>query len=373
MPSTAIRADVLVIGGGLVGCSVAYECAKRGLSVVVAERGETGRGASWAAAGILTPIHLADYPPALVELCVAAQASYERWAEEVRAESGIDPEFRRDGMLVLATDDAEEAEVARLLAWKRDHAQPCEELDAAGAARVEPLVSPSIRRALFLPDVAQVRNNRLVRGVAAAAARRRAHFLECAEVIDLELVGARVMGARTTAGAAHAGTTVLAAGAWSSSIAARIALHVPVEPVRGQMLLTEVPGARLSRMVLCGEQYLVPRTDGRVLVGSTTERVGYDASVTLDGVRLLAERAARMVPALAGAPLRQSWAGLRPASPNRIPFLGPVPGIDGLLLACGHFRNGILLGPITGRLIAQAIMGERPDLPLEPYAVGRTA
>lgn len=371
MPYMSLRADVLVIGGGLVGCSIAWECAKRGLSVIVAERGETGRGASWAAAGILTPIHLADYPPALIDLCVAAQATYEAWAAEVRAVSGIDPEFRRDGMLAIATDDAEEAELAKLHAWKADHGQPHEALDAQGAARVEPHVSPAIRRALFLPDVAQVRNNRLVRAVAAAATARRAHFLERAEAVDLHLAGGRVQGARTTAGNVHAGTTVLAAGAWSAEIARRLAIEVPVEPVRGQMLLTELPGGRMSRLVLCGDQYLVPRADGRVLVGSTTERVGFDASVTLDGVRLLAERAARMVPALAGAPLRTTWAGLRPGSPDRIPYLGPVKGIDGLLLACGHFRNGILLGPITGRLIAQTVAGERTDVSLDAYRVDR--
>ncbi len=365
--ASTLRSDVLVIGGGLVGCSIAYECAKRGLSVVVAERGETGRAASWAAAGILTPIHLADYPPALVDLCAAAQASYEAWTAEVRAESGIDPEFRRDGMLAIATDEAEEAELAKLHAWKLDHGQPFEALDAKGAARVEPLVNPAVRRALFLPDIAQVRNNRLVRAVAAAASRRRAHFLACAEALDLDLVGGRVMGARTTAGNLLATTTVLAAGAWSSELARRIAIPLPVEPVRGQMLLTEVPGGRLSRMVLCGDRYLVPRADGRVLVGSTTERVGFDATVTLDAVRMLAECAARMVPTLAEAPLRATWAGLRPGSPNRTPFLGPVAGIDGLLLACGHFRNGILLGPITGRLIAQQIAGEKTDVALDAY------
>ncbi len=369
--ASTLRADVLVIGGGLVGCSAAYECAKRGLSVVVAERGEVGRAASWAAAGILTPIHLADYPAALVDLCAAAQANYEPWAAEVRAESGIDPEFRREGMLVVATEEAEVAELAKLHAWKLDHGQPFEALDAKGAARVEPLVSPSVRRALLLPDVAQVRNNRLVRAVAAAATRRKVVVLERTEVVDLLLDGRQVVGARTTDGPVRAAWTVLAAGAWSRPIAERVGLDVRVEPVRGQMLLTEVPGARLSRMVLCGEQYLVPRADGRVLVGSTTERVGFDASVTFDGVRLLAERAARMVPALAGAPLRASWAGLRPGSPDRIPYLGPVSDLPGLLLACGHFRNGILLGPISGRLIAQAIAGERTDVPLDPYRLSR--
>lgn len=371
MPGSTLRADVLVIGGGLVGCSVAYECAKRDLSVVVAERGEAGRGASWAAAGILTPIHLADYPPALVDLCAAAQASYEAWTTEVRAESGIDPEFRRDGMLVLATDDAEDLEVDKLLAWKKAYGQPYELLDAMGAARVEPHANPAIRRALFLPDIAQVRNNRLVRAVVAAATRRRVVVLEKTEVVDLLVDGRQVVGARTTDGPVRATWTVLAAGAWSRPIAERVGLDVRVDPVRGQMLLTRLAEGRLARMVLCGEQYVVPRADGRVLIGSTTERVGFDASVTLDGVRLLAERAARMVPALARAPLEAFWAGLRPGSPDRTPYLGPVPDLPGLLFACGHFRNGILLGPITGRLIAQHIAGERTDVPLDAYRLSR--
>lgn len=371
MSSATLRADVLVIGGGLVGASVAYECAKRGLSIVVAERSEAGRAASWAAAGILTPIHLADYPPALVALCTAAQVTYERWAEEVRAESGIDPEFRRTGMLVLALEEGDLAEVEHLHAWKKDHGQPCQALDAAAAANVEPLANPKMLRALHLPDIAQVRNNRLVRAVAAAATRRRATILERTEALDLLTDGGRIVGARTTQGNVYAASTVLAAGAWSRAIAERVGVTVAVEPVRGQMLLTEVPGGRLSKMVLAGEQYLVPRADGRVLVGSTTERVGFDASVTLDGVRSLCEAAARMVPSLGGAPLRASWAGLRPGSPDRIPFLGPVAGLPGLLLACGHFRNGILLGPITGRLIAQVIAGEATEVPLAPYAPGR--
>lgn len=371
MPSATLRADVLVIGGGLVGCSVAYECAKRGLSVVVAERGEAGRAASWAAAGILTPIHLADYPQPLVALCTAAQASYEAWTAEIRAESDIDPEFRRTGMLVLALEEVDLAEVEKLVAWKRGHGQPCEELDAAAAAKVEPLANPKTLRALHLPDIAQVRNNRLVRAVAAAATRRKATLLERAEAIDLLTDGGRVVGARTAQGNIYASSTVLAAGAWSRAIAERVGVAVAVEPVRGQMLLTDLPGARLRKMVLCGEQYLVPRADGRVLVGSTTEHRGFDDSVTLAGVRSLTARAMQMVPLLAFAPLRQSWAGLRPGSPDRIPFLGPVAGLPGLLLACGHFRNGILLGPITGRVIAQVIAGEATDVPLAPYAPGR--
>lgn len=353
-----------------MGTAVAWRLAEEGRSVVLVERGEIGREASWAAGGILTPVHLAEYPTPLASLCTASMKLYESWVRELRARVPVDPEYRVTGMLVTVFDDAG-ADAARTLEeWKRRHGQPVERLSREEALALEPRLSPALREALLLPDIAQLRNHRLAPALAEAAARRGAEIRPQTAVTGFLRVPGRVTGVKTTRGDLYAGTTILAAGAWSGELARSIGLDLPVRPVRGQILLSEATPGFCARVVLDRDTYVVPRQDGRLLIGSTVEEAGFDRSVTLEGVRHLSGRAAEIFPGSARLPLLGSWAGLRPATPDRLPFLGRC-GREGLLLATGHFRNGILLAPITAQIVAELLDGRPPSVPLEPFDASR--
>ncbi|MBI2900492.1 MAG: glycine oxidase ThiO [Planctomycetes bacterium] len=347
-----VTPDVVVAGAGIVGCSVAYELAKSGRRVVVVERGAIGREASWAAGGILTPVHLADYPSALADLCLRAQAGYERVVGEVRGEE--DPELLRSGMLLPVLDEEDDRVVRTLEEWKRARGLPAERRTDG----------------LFLPDVMQVRNHRMTRALAQAARRLGAEFREGAAGGAFLKVPGRVHGVRTDRGDVHAGITVLAAGAWSGLETEKLGIAMPVRPVKGQIVLVQAEPGALSHMILHKGQYLVPRADGKILIGSTVEEAGFDKTVTAGAAAMLLRRGVEMWPALAGAALLGSWAGLRPATPDRLPYIGRAPGWEGLIVATGHFRNGILLGPVTGELVRELVEGREPA-ELEAFRLDR--
>jgi len=363
--------DVLIIGGGIVGSAIAWRLAKDGLSVTLLEKGEIGREASWAAGGMLTPVHLAEYPPALVGVCGASLALYEPLCREVAALSGVDPEYRVTGLLLLVTDDAGEEAARELEIWKRERNQPVERLTRDEAIAVEPNLNPKIRRALRLPDIAQIRNNRMAVALAEAAKKKGAEIRANTPVTGFLRVPGRVNGVKTPRGDIYAGTTVLAAGAWSPELLKPLGLDLKVKPIKGQILLAGGAPDFCRHMILDGESYLIPRADGRILVGSTLEDVGFDKSVILGTIGDLAERGARLMPGLAKLPMVTSWAGLRPATPDRLPYLGKGP-VDGLIVATGHYRNGILLAPITAEIVADLLAGQSPDVDLAPFDPMRT-
>jgi glycine oxidase len=358
--------DVLVVGGGIVGSAIAWRLAKDGLSVTLLEKGEIGREASWAAGGMLTPVHLADYPPALVGVCSASLALYEPLCREIAAASGIDPEYRVTGLLLLVTDDAGEEAARELEVFKRQRNQPVERLTRDEALAAEPKLTPYLRRALRLPDIAQIRNNRMAVALAEGAKRKGADILPHTPVTGFLRVPGRVNGVKTPRGDVYAGTTILAAGAWSSELLKPLGLDLKVKPIKGQMLLAGGPPDFCRHMILDGESYLIPRADGRILVGSTLEDVGFDKSVILETLGDLAQRGARLMPELGKLPMVTSWAGLRPATPDRLPYLGKGP-VDGLIVATGHYRNGILLAPITAELVADLLAGRPPSIDLAPF------
>src|SRR5882672_329508 len=353
--------DVLVVGGGIVGAAIAWRLAKDGLAVTLLEKGEIGREASWAAGGMLTPVHLAEYPPALAEVCSASLALYKPLCDEIAAASGIDPEYRVTGLLLVVTEDAGEEAARELEAWKVERNQPVERLTPEQAVAVEPKLTPRLRRALRLPDIAQVRNNRMAVALAEAARRKGAEIRANTPVTGFLRVPGRVNGVKTPRGDVYAGTTVLAAGAWSPELLQSVGLDLKVKPIKGQILLAGGPPDFCRHMILDGESYLIPRADGRILVGSTLEDVGFDKSVILDTLGDLAVRGARLMPELGKLPLVTSWAGLRPGTPDRLPYIGKGPG-EGLIVATGHYRNGILLAPITGELVADLVAGRAPSV-----------
>jgi glycine oxidase len=358
--------DVLVIGGGIVGAAIAWRLTKDGLAVTLLEKGEIGRESSWAAGGMLTPVHLAEYPPALVGICGASLALYEPLCREVAAASGIDPEYRVTGLLLVVTDDAGDEAARELEAWKRERNQPVERLSRDEAVAVEPNLTPHLRRALRLPDIAQIRNNRMAVALAESAKRKGADIRANSPVTGFLRVPGRVTGVKTPRGDIYSGTTILAAGAWSSELLRPLGLDLKVKPIKGQILLAGGPPDFCRHMILDGESYLIPRADGRILVGSTLEDVGFDKSVILGTIGDLAERGARLMPELAKLPMVTSWAGLRPGTPDRLPYLGKGP-MDGLIVATGHYRNGILLAPITAEIVADLLAGQSSGVDLTPF------
>ena len=363
--------DVLVVGGGIVGGAVAFRLAGEGLSVTLLEKGELGKESSWAAGGILTPIHLGEYPTPLAGLCAASMKLYEPLIRELRPLSSVDPEFRTTGLLILAFDERDREAVRELETWKRAQGQPVEPLTREEALARQPGLSPDILGALYLPDIAQVRNPRMTAALHEAAAKRGVEIRTDLPVTGFLRVPGRVNGVKTPRGDVYAGTTVLAAGAWSGDLLRLLGLDLPVRPVKGQMLLVEAEPDFLRHMVLADDEYLVPRADGKILIGSTVEDAGFDKAVTLDAVGRLSRAGQRMVPAVGKLPLVRSWAGLRPATPDRLPYIGPTT-LEGLIVATGHFRNGILLAPVTAQLVAEIVTGRPPSVPLEPFDPART-
>jgi len=366
-----MRADVVVVGAGLQGASVALRLARAGRSVLVLERSVPGAEASSAAAGILSPgVEAAELGP-FHALCRASLDRYPAWVAEVEATSGMAVGFRALGTLEIATDD----DHARVLAGRAErllaHHLPVQVLDGAEVRAIEPGLSPEARGALLFAGEASVDPRALARAVAIAAQRAGARFVTGqVRRIVTSAEGDRVSGVEHESGRIEAGAVVLAAGSWSLLVEGHGLPPRAVRPVRGQIAVVDTRPPLLSRVIFSGKGYVVPRPDGRVLCGSTMEEVGFEKAVTAGGLVHVLEVGIGIAPALANAPVLETWSNFRPASPDGEPILGPGP-VPGLFYATGHTRNGILLAPITADAIGAAILGEPPPVDVRPFSAGR--
>ncbi|HEX5709269.1 MAG TPA: glycine oxidase ThiO [Pyrinomonadaceae bacterium] len=382
-------ADVAVVGAGVAGLAVAREAARRGLSVTLIEAGGANEaGASRAAAGMLAPQAEAERADDFFRFQQSARDFYPAFAAALYEESGRDVELDRTGTLYLALDDEDEAELRARHEWQTRAALPVERLTTAEARELEPLVSERVRMALRFPRDWQVENRKLVEALGLSVEQAyagRVRWMRETTVTSLRTgPGGRVEGLETSRGFVAAGAVVVAAGARSSLItvvanddaranaggAARVEADAPrIEPVRGQMLCFAQTSlhAPLRHVVYTPRGYVVPRRDGRLLAGSTTERAGFSASVTPEGVRAIRARAVEIAPAIEGLPLTDSWAGLRPCAEDELPVVGESASVAGLFYATGHYRNGILLAPLTGEIVAALVAGEREYLSGLPF------
>lgn len=361
--------DILIVGGGVIGLSIARELAAAGLRVSLLDRQACGREASWAGAGILPPTVPGSPVDPLARLTAASHALWPGLSAELRESTGIDNGYRACGGLTLAGVADEVPEISfrsgerlplqdEIEAWRTAGAAVVE-LDGPGLIAREPALASGVRAGFSLPDLCQVRNPWHLRALLADCRRRGVQIEESVEVREVWRDGERVRGVVIDGGRREAGHVVIAGGAWSQSLLPPdAAATTPVTPVRGQMLLLRTPKRLLTHVIECGHRYLVPRDDGRVLAGSTEELAGYDRRTTPEGIAGLLQFATAIVPALQDATQEQSWAGLRPYTPRGIPCIGPVPGVEGLYLAAGHFRSGLHLSAITARLIRNHILGE---------------
>jgi glycine oxidase len=380
MSQSVVQCDVAVIGGGVIGCAIAWRLGQAGMRVIVIERGQPGAEASHAAGGMLVPQAEADRADDFFQLGVKSRAMYADFARELREATGIDVEYRTEGTLYLALTDEDEAELDRRWQWQREAGLNVKRLSADCARKLEPQVNDRLRWALKFPDDHQVDNRRLMLALAAAAQSVGAEFQTNTEAIRLlteSQAGHRhVTGIETTKGEVQAGAIVLAAGSWSSLLTDERGNSVTgfrIKPVRGQMIAIENPTPPLRHIIYSCRGYLVPRLSGCVITGSTTEYVGYDKSVTAGGVASIIERAVEIAPALRSQPIREMWAGLRPKGRDNMPVLGADPNFSNLIYATAHYRNGILLTPITARAISEIICGGESSYNLTPFSVTRFA
>jgi glycine oxidase len=362
--------DVLVIGGGIIGCSLAREVARAGRRVVVLERGRAGAASSSAAAGLLSPA-LATAPAGpLLDLCFESADLYESWVDELRQEGAGDVGFRRAGLLEVWTDPAA---AERHHADSADRGRPgrrVEVLSAGDLRRREPALAGELVGAAFYPEDAQVDPALLTRAVARVAELAGVGVREDTPVRRLVRDGDRVSAVDTEDVRYAPGVVVVTAGAWSGGLLEPLGLAVPTRPVKGQMLLADCRVSPVRTPLHAGEALFVPRPDGDLLLGVTVEEAGFDDRVTLDGLGSILERTSALVPAVGRLGLRRAWAGLRPATPDACPVMGPLP-LRNLWVSTGHFRKGILLAPLCARLLADSIAAGDLVEPLRPFAPGR--
>lgn len=355
---------VLVVGGGVIGLLTAYNLAAHVGRITLIDRSAVGQESSWAGGGIVSPLYPWRYSPAVTALAHWSQDFYPQLGQRLAADTGIDPEVHTTGLYWLDLEDE-----AQALAWAQRNQRKLAAVDIAATYEAVPVLGPGFERAIHMADVANVRNPRLVKALKAAlSAMPNVTVLEHCEVQGFVRDGERVIGVRSAGGELLADQVVLTAGAWSGELLQTLGIDLPVEPVKGQMILFKCAEDFLPSMVLAKGRYAIPRRDGHILIGSTLEHAGFDKTPTVDALQSLQASAVDLLPALADAAPIRHWAGLRPGSPDGVPFIGALQRHPGLWLNCGHYRNGLVLAPASCRLLADLLLGREAVIDPTLYA-----
>jgi glycine oxidase len=351
--------DVAVIGAGIVGCSVAFELAKAGVRVCVLERGGIGEESSAAAAGMLSGQHGVTALGSRYQLHVEARELHQQLADDLRERTGIDVDFCRWGLLELLFTPGDVRAADRCYAIQTQAGLRVERLSREETLALEPALTPDLQGGIRYADEAHVHNGRLTIALAEAARRSGAELRSGSPALALIHERERIVGVQTPTGSLYAEAVIIANGAWSSDLTRPLGLTLPVKPMRGQMLALRTVPRAVNQIIYGRHMYIVPRPDGEMLIGATVEDMGFRKEVTLAGLEELIQAARHIAPEIMGQPVIRTWAGLRPGSPDGLPLVGPVEGLPGLVLAVGHYRNGILLGPITGVLVKEWLVDHR--------------
>ncbi|MCG8609124.1 MAG: glycine oxidase ThiO [Pseudomonadales bacterium] len=362
--------QVVVIGGGVIGMMQARALAAEGVSVILIERGLCGKEASWAGGGIVSPLYPWRYSDPVTTLANWSQTYYANLSESLEAESGIDPELSRTGLLMLSIFDQQEA-----LKWGAEHSYQMQMIGADEIYHLEPKLKAGFKQAIWMPQVANIRNPRLARSLRAVLEHdSRVTICEEQAVLEIQTTKqGRVEGVLTDKGIVQSDAVVLASGAWSGKLLESLSISLPIEPVKGQMVLFKGEPGVVRRIVLRDGKYIIPRRDGHVLAGSTLEYCGFDKSTTASAREELADIAIDMLPELSSFQLEAQWAGLRPGIEGGIPLIGEVESHPGLFLNCGHFRNGLVLAPASVQLLTSLIMQSEHPFSPEPYSPSRSS
>lgn len=353
----------MVVGGGLLGLLTARRLAQEGMTVTLLERGALCSESSWAGGGILSPLLPWQYADAVSRLVEWSQHEYPQLVAELQEQTGIDPEWEQSGMLLLDT-----LPDARVLAWAERFRCRLEILEADRVQGIEPALAAAGAPAMLLPEVAQIRNPRLCQALAMALQMQGVGVREQCAATRLLVRDQVIEGVETVTGTVHSGRVVLAGGAWSQQLLEGVGRELPVKPVRGQMILFQARPGLLRHIVQYAGHYLIPRRDGLVLAGSTLEHAGYSKETTPQAREQLMHAAFGIAPALADYPVIRHWAGLRPASPEGIPFIGGHSEISGLYLNTGHFRNGVVMAPASAQLLVDSLLKRDSFTDPAPYA-----
>jgi glycine oxidase len=359
---------VAIIGGGIIGLSIALELRSAGVETVVFDKSPHGTQTSLAAGGMLAPQKEAHAPGAFLDLCLRSRTIWPKFAGKIAGLSGQKSTYLESGILTSAFTDDEVHSLDATAAWQRACSLRIELITGDEARKQEPALSDRVQAAAWFPDEHQIDPVAFVPALVEAC-RRSGVRLVTADVQQISQEAGRATGVVHAAGAEAADVVVLAAGAWSSRIAGACVAPDLVEPVRGQMI--ELHGVPMPSRILGGPRcYIIPRGDGRAVAGTTEERVGFDLSTTHEGVDRIVAAVRELCPSLAEATLTKRWAGLRPLSSGELPVLGKGP-LENLVLATGHFRNGVLLAPLTARVVSQLIHGQRTSVDLKPFRYDR--
>ncbi len=370
--------DCVVLGGGVIGLALARELARRAVRVAVVERGQVGREASWAGAGILPPASEQAALHPYDQLRAMAFRLHPVWAEELFEETGIDIQYRRCGGLYLAETPGEAAALLGLAEQWHEEGIMIERWDRNALAEHEPALLAAwdhgrLRAVYHVPDEAQVRNPRLLQALAASCRRRGVQILEQAGEGQWHIDGSRIRAWCCAHGAIRADTFCVAAGAWSYPLLRQLGVATGILPIRGQIVVFMLEQPPLRHIWNEGSRYLVARQDGLLLVGSTEEEVGYCKEITTEAVEQLTQFARRLLPAIAQLPVARAWAGLRPGSFDGWPYLGQATPWENLYVCAGHFRSGLYLAPATAQVMADLLTGGIPRIDLAPFSLNRAA
>lgn len=355
--------DFLIIGGGVIGMMTALQLADAGQQVTLVERGECGKEASWAGGGIVSPLYPWRYDTAVSQLSRWSEGVYPSLALRLLEETGIDPEYRQKGLLYLNVDDAEDA-----LNWARQLGKPLERVGKDFVGHKEPGVAMAADSALWMPTLGSVRNPRLAKALKTRlAAMPNVTLREQCDVSGFSDSNSQVDGVVSSQGLLKAERIVVCGGAWAAQLLAQLEVRLPVRPVKGQMIAYQAPKGLVRRVVLKDGRYIIPRADGLLLVGSTLEEAGFDKTTDEAALASLKQSAEAMVPALASCPVANQWAGLRPGSPDGVPFIGALPERPNVFVNAGHYRNGLVLAPASTHLLVDQLLGRTPLVDPAPY------
>lgn len=356
--------DCIIIGGGIIGMLTARNLQIAGYKVTIIEKGDTGRESSWAGGGIVSPLYPWRYADSITRLASWGQAHYQSLTNELLENTGIDPEYTASGLLIIAPEEQQQARE-----WVNKFPCDLQIVQPDQVQQIEPSMQPTSQSAIWLEKVAQVRNPRIAKALRADIDKRGIKVIAETEVTGFEISHGRVNAVSTSDGLFSADQYAVCSGAWSGHLLDPLGIHVPVKPVQGQMILFRAEPGMISRMVLEADRYIIPRRDGRVLFGSTVEHVDFNKHVTDKARQELQAIAIERFPVLKDKPIEHHWAGLRPGSPDGVPFIGQHPAYDNLFVNAGHFRNGVVLAPGSCQLMSEIMLGMTTSFDPADYAL----
>lgn len=363
--------DTLIVGGGVIGCSIAYELAKAGFKPLVLEKNTLGSQSTQAGAGMLGAQVEMGEPGPLFELGVASRALFADLRAELQEISEIDIELQTSGIFRVAVSESDRRSLMIRQQWQTACGQRATWFEDEDLRTELGDIVSTTYGALHLPDDHQVRNMQLLTALVAGARRLGANFLQQTAMTGFLLENGRVVGVKTVDGDIRADRVVLATGAWTGLLTEQLDRDLPIFPVKGQAFLVDTFTPPTPFTIFTHGCYLLPKRNGQVYVGASEEHVGFDRRPNLGALASLSHRAVELMPAMASLSFASPLTGLRPGSQDGLPFLGAMPGIEGLYVASGHFRNGVLLAPMTGRVMREVLTGQTPSVDLTPFSPER--